>query len=149
MQSLIQHALAPGSTWAWGLKESWGCLLPLISPLWSRDTCAFSNLFRGVLQADEFSINVYLLNRDTSSGKSWVGNANTTAGFRLLHINPLPLPFSCTHSTARRSPWNCHSGRWAWRKLQSILKRERNMHDTWFYFFHLFYKLFSSLLFFP
>ena len=102
----------------------------LINPLYRHVIWALSNLFRGILQADEFSINIYLLNRDISSGRSRMGDADTTAGFRFFHINSLPLSSGGTYTTAWRSSWNCHSRRWAWRKPEPKLKKKK-IRESW------------------
>lgn len=69
----------------------------------TRDACgALPNLLRSVLQADELPIHIYLLDGHVPCGRGRVGNGHTAAGFRLLHVDPLPLAAGRADTAAGR-----------------------------------------------
>lgn len=52
------------------------------------------------MQPDELAIHVKLINANVASGGGRVGDADTAAGFRLLHIHTLPLATCSTNAAA-------------------------------------------------
>lgn len=56
------------------------------------------HLFRSVLQADKFPINIDLFNADIASGRGGMRDADATARLRLFYVNSLPLPSGRAHA---------------------------------------------------
>lgn len=76
-----------------------------------------SDLIRIVVQPNELAINVKLIDAHIASGRGWMGDADTAAGLRLLHVHTLSFATCSTNTAAGRGSRHGHA-RWrAGRKL--------------------------------
>lgn len=143
-KSLGQSHHQSKTVWKSFLRDTPGSLMPrapgstqnptralrMPSRLNSWHMSALPNLLRGVLQADELPIHVYLLDGHVPRGRGRVGNGHAAAGFRLLHIDPLPLAAGRADAAAGWGARDGHPGGGAGGQLQPGVGKGENTHTS-------------------